>query len=45
MVWIYGGGFNAGGTSEPRQDGGHLAGAGAHSYTPGDATKGSDLTP
>jgi para-nitrobenzyl esterase len=25
MVWIYGGGFLTGGTSEPRQDGGHLA--------------------
>jgi para-nitrobenzyl esterase len=25
MVWIYGGGFHAGGSSEPRQDGGHLA--------------------
>jgi len=25
MVWIYGGGFHSGGSSEPRQDGGHLA--------------------
>jgi len=25
MVWIFGGGFEAGGTSEPRQYGGHLA--------------------
>jgi para-nitrobenzyl esterase len=25
MVWIYGGGFATGGTSEPRQDGAHLA--------------------
>jgi para-nitrobenzyl esterase len=25
MVWIYGGGYNTGGTSEPRQDGAHLA--------------------
>jgi para-nitrobenzyl esterase len=28
MVWIYGGGFHAGGSSEPRQDGGHLAAKG-----------------
>ena len=28
MVWIFGGGFLAGGTSEPRQDGSHLAGRG-----------------
>jgi para-nitrobenzyl esterase len=25
MFWIYGGGFNTGGSSEPRQDGAHLA--------------------
>jgi para-nitrobenzyl esterase len=25
MVWIYGGGFQAGGSSEPRQDGGNLS--------------------
>ena len=25
MVWIYGGGFTGGGTSEPRQDGAHLS--------------------
>jgi para-nitrobenzyl esterase len=25
MLWIYGGGFTTGGTSEPRQDGAHLA--------------------
>jgi para-nitrobenzyl esterase len=25
MVWIFGGGFNGGGTSEPRQDGEHLS--------------------
>ncbi|HEY1794399.1 MAG TPA: carboxylesterase family protein [Opitutaceae bacterium] len=25
MVWIFGGGYQAGGTSEPRQDGAHLA--------------------
>ena len=29
MVWIYGGGFQAGATSEPRQDGEHLAHKGA----------------
>jgi len=28
MVWIYGGGFQAGAASEPRQDGAHLAGKG-----------------
>ena len=28
MVWIYGGGFAAGGSSEPRQDGGKLAAKG-----------------
>ena len=28
MVWIFGGGFYAGGSSEPRQDGAHLAGKG-----------------
>jgi para-nitrobenzyl esterase len=28
MVWIYGGGFEAGAASEPRQDGGHLSGKG-----------------
>jgi para-nitrobenzyl esterase len=28
MVWIYGGGFTAGGSSEPRQDGASLAGHG-----------------
>ena len=28
MVWIYGGGFAGGGTSEPRQDGEHLASKG-----------------
>jgi para-nitrobenzyl esterase len=28
MVWIYGGGFETGGTSEPRQDGAHLASKG-----------------
>lgn len=28
MVWIYGGGFSAGGSSEPRQDGAHLSSRG-----------------
>jgi para-nitrobenzyl esterase len=28
MVWIYGGGFTGGGTSEPRQDGEHLSNKG-----------------
>jgi para-nitrobenzyl esterase len=28
MVWIYGGGYNTGGTSEPRQDGAHLSSKG-----------------
>ncbi len=28
MVWIYGGGYRAGGSSEPRQDGGRLAAKG-----------------
>jgi para-nitrobenzyl esterase len=28
MVWIYGGGYDTGGTSEPRQDGAHLSSKG-----------------